>query len=102
MSLCLQSSDVFLLVDNARGCRVFSYDGRTVSQPSASFLAPSNLKRGVVALSNDVIAVVDGNDRKKIHFVDVTRLIDASVTFCCFCFFKLLLSTFLFACSVSF
>ena len=73
VSLILQSSKYFLLVDKIRGLQVYSYEGRQISTPKlpGGVLNPAFLKKGNISMSNDIIAVIDRVDSTQIHLIDL-------------------------------
>jgi hypothetical protein len=48
-----------MLVDNARGIQVYTYEGRPVSNPNPPTLRPQYLRAGNISLSNDCVAIID-------------------------------------------
>jgi len=57
--LCHYPRRHFLLVDNINGPQVFSYEGKLVSAPRLRSLPARFLKQGNIALSNEVMVVID-------------------------------------------
>lgn len=60
----------FLTLDLISGLQIINYDGRPVSTPKFQGLRPEYLTKDMVALSPDVLAVVDTNDLKVIQLMD--------------------------------
>jgi hypothetical protein len=54
-----------LVVDSVRGLQVFSYEGRLVARPKLGSVRPQLLRAGSVALSDDVLAIVDRTKKSR-------------------------------------
>lgn len=79
VSLIIQSPRLFALVQIQNGVMIYNYDGRLVSNPKISgvkcnvFKLVEYLSKKRIALSQDVLAIVDGTNSKKILFFDVNN-----------------------------
>ena len=78
VSLILQASKCFLLVDKIRGLQIYSYEGRLISTPklggagvAAQALNTAYMKSGNVALCNETLAIIDRQAGNQIHLLDV-------------------------------
>ena len=60
----------FLTLDQISGLQIISYEGRVLCSPRFQGLRPEYLTRDMVALSADVVAVVDSVESKNIVFLD--------------------------------
>lgn len=65
-------SRTFMLSDQIAGLQVVSFEGKLLSSPKCPGLRPELLTRDLVALSPDVVAVIDSVDAKGVHIVDAT------------------------------
>lgn len=70
VQLLLQARSVFLLVSRVKGMRVFSMEGQLKSSPRVPGLSLQFLDRGNVALADDVLAIIDRSDPKRVHLID--------------------------------
>lgn len=76
VSLILQASKCFLLVDKIRGLQIYSYEGRQISAPklvgiASNALNPQFLKAGNISLCNETLALIDRVAGNQIHLIDV-------------------------------
>jgi len=76
VSLILQASKCFLLVDKIRGLQIYSYEGRLISSPrlvgpAAGALNTMYLRTGNITLSNELVAVIDRATGTNVHLLDV-------------------------------
>lgn len=70
-SLIALSAKHFLTVDSIAGVQVWSYEGRPISSPRLPNLRPEFLNRHTIALSSDVVAILDRADGKTVRLCDV-------------------------------
>jgi intraflagellar transport protein 80 len=77
VSVILQSSKYFALVDSVKGITVWTYEGRQVSNPrtvgtgaAAAPIRTAMLKAGNISLADDVLAVLDRTNPKLVHILD--------------------------------
>ncbi len=85
VSLILQASKCFLLVDKIRGLQIYSYEGRLISAPkligagtgggggtaAGGAINTMFLRSGNISLSNELVAVIDRTAPSIIHLLDV-------------------------------
>ncbi|KDO33773.1 hypothetical protein SPRG_01653 [Saprolegnia parasitica CBS 223.65] len=71
VNFIIQSECHFVTVDNFNGIQVYSYEGRTVSNPKFSGMHVEFLNRMTVSLSTDTISILDHADRKTIRSFDI-------------------------------
>ncbi|KAG7389692.1 Intraflagellar transport protein 80 [Phytophthora pseudosyringae] len=71
VSLLVQSESHFLTVDNFNGIQVYSYEGKTVSNPKFPGLHVEFLSSRTISLSSDTLAILDHSDRKTIRCFDL-------------------------------
>ncbi|KAI8586701.1 WD40-repeat-containing domain protein [Geranomyces variabilis] len=68
---CIQQCpECFVLVDTVTGIQVFSYEGRSISQPKFPGLRAECVTPQTLAVSGDVLAVKDRADEKEVFFFD--------------------------------
>lgn len=67
MHLCRKH---FLTVDSTNGLQVNTYEGRVASNPKFIGMRPEYLNKDMVALSPDVVAVIDSVDPKIVNILD--------------------------------
>jgi intraflagellar transport protein 80 len=70
VSLILQTSRHFLMVDTINGLQVLNYDGRVVSQPKFAAMRPDALSTMNVGYAPDLIAVIGHADPKIVFLLD--------------------------------
>ncbi|KAI8620753.1 WD40-repeat-containing domain protein [Chytriomyces sp. MP71] len=71
--ICIkQCPDFFLIVDNATGIQVFSYEGRLICSPKYPGLRPEFITSPSITLSNDTLAIKDRADEKLIYIFEVS------------------------------
>jgi len=70
INLIIQCDKCFATVDNSLGVRVWSYEGRLMSNPKFSGLRPEFLNRQNVSISDDVVAIVDRANQKTVRVFD--------------------------------
>ena len=68
--MIIQCEKCFATIDNSMGVRVWSYEGRQMSNPKFSGLRPEFLNRQNVSISDDVVAIVDRANPKMIRMFD--------------------------------
>lgn len=73
VSLIVQSPRVFALVQIQNGVMIYNYDGKLISNPKIGGTKFEYLNQNKIGLSQDVLAIVDGANPKKILFFDVTN-----------------------------
>jgi len=72
INLIIQCEKCFATIDNTMGVRVWSYEGRLMSNPKFSGLRPEFLNRQNVSISDDVVAIIDRANPKTIRVFDST------------------------------
>ena len=72
VSLILQSSKYFLLVDGGKGIGVFTYEGRLICSPKIAGLRLEFLRQGNISLSPDFLALVDRVKANQILLYDIS------------------------------
>ena len=73
VSLILQSERHFVMTDQFNGIQIYSYDGRSVSNPRFNGLRVELLNRHTLSMSADTISVLDHtNGGKSIRSFDIT------------------------------
>mmetsp|Transcript_24926 Transcript_24926/g.44327 ORF Transcript_24926/g.44327 Transcript_24926/m.44327 type:complete len:775 (+) Transcript_24926:94-2418(+) len=70
-SLISLADGYFLTMDPTHGVIIYTYEGRQVSNPRFNNLQPEFLNRHTVALSKDVVAILDRTDSKTVRCFDV-------------------------------
>ena len=70
--MIIQCEKCFATIDNTMGIRVWSYEGRLMSNPKFSGLRPEFLNRQNVSISDDVVAVIDRANPKTIRVFDAS------------------------------
>ncbi|KAJ9526633.1 hypothetical protein QJQ45_017601 [Haematococcus lacustris] len=75
VTLALQCERHFLLMDNATGIQLFTYEGRQICNPRSQGLRTELLNRQMISLSNDTVAVLDAGQTSNGSTV---RLFDAA------------------------
>lgn len=68
----VQSTQNFALVDPIGGLRVLQYDGKLLSTPRFQGFRPELISKAMLALSPDVVAVIDPVQRNKVHIFDAS------------------------------
>jgi intraflagellar transport protein 80 len=71
VNVLLQAPQYFLTVDSFAGIRVYTYDGRQVSNPVIPGLQAEFLTRHMVSVSNDTIALIDTGNARQIRLLDI-------------------------------
>ncbi|KAG0618321.1 hypothetical protein M758_4G054400 [Ceratodon purpureus] len=61
----------FLLVDCFTGLQLYTYEGRHLSNPKFQGLRAESFNHQNVSLSDNVLAVIDHNDKKVVRFLDI-------------------------------
>jgi len=72
INLIIQCEKCFATVDNTVGIRIWSYEGRQMSNPKFSGLRPEFLNRQNISLSDDVVAVIDRANLKTVRLFDTS------------------------------
>ena len=70
VKLIVQCSKHFLMADSISGIKLYSYEGKMISNPKFQGLRPELLNKENVSLSPDTLAIVDRTDQKTIRFFD--------------------------------
>ncbi|CAK9221469.1 unnamed protein product [Sphagnum troendelagicum] len=70
--LVKQCQCCFLLVDCFTGFQLFTYEGRHLSNPKFQGIHAGSVNHQNISLSSDIFAVINHEDRKMVHFMDVT------------------------------
>jgi intraflagellar transport protein 80 len=78
--MILQNPKCFCIVDSETGLNIYSYEGKTISKPSIPGLKcklwlteDDQLNSKKIAISQDVIAVIDSTNPKVLKFFDVAN-----------------------------
>jgi intraflagellar transport protein 80 len=78
--MILQNPKCFCIVDSETGLNIYSYEGKTISKPSIPGLKrkfmiklDDQLNSKKIAISQDVIAVIDSSNPKVLKFFDVAN-----------------------------
>jgi len=72
VSLVVLGDTHFLILSPQSGLAVYSYEGRKLSQPRYPGLRAEFLSALLVALSPDILAVVDVVNRRRVHLFDIS------------------------------
>jgi len=78
INLIIQCEKCFATIDNILGIRIWSYEGRLLSNPKFPGLRPEFLNRQTVSLANDALAIVDRTNPKSVRMFDVVTGKDLS------------------------
>lgn len=70
VSLILQCTRHFLMVDTINGLQILNYDGRVVSQPKFAAMRPDALSTLNVAYAPDLLAIIGHADQKVVMLLD--------------------------------
>lgn len=73
VTLVVQCKEHFLLVDALNGIQLYSYEGRQICNPKFQGLRPELLNMQSIALSKDVLAIVDRSTSKSVRFFDCAQ-----------------------------
>jgi intraflagellar transport protein 80 len=71
--MILQNPKCFCLVDSETGLNIYTYEGKTISKPTIPGLKLDQLNSKKIAISQDVIAVIDSTNPKVLKFFDVAN-----------------------------
>lgn len=71
VNLIIQSECHFITVDNFNGIQVYSYEGKSISQPKFAGMHVEFLNSMTISLSTDTLAILDHSDRKTIRSFDI-------------------------------
>ena len=70
VSLIMQNTSHFLMVDSQRGMQVIGYDGRALSQPKFPGMRVELLSPLNVAYAPDLVAIIDSMDTKIVRLIE--------------------------------
>lgn len=71
VNLIVQSECHFITADNFNGIQVYSYEGKTISQPKFPGMHVEFLNHMTISLSTDTLSILDHSDRKTIRSFDI-------------------------------
>ncbi|DBA01488.1 TPA: hypothetical protein N0F65_005607 [Lagenidium giganteum] len=71
INLIIQSECHFITVDNFNGIQVYSYEGKSISNPKFNGMHVEFLNRMTISLSTDTLSILDHSDRKTIRSFDI-------------------------------